>query len=463
MSEHIEASAQQAESAGSATGHAAAHTANGERPGRTAEHATVHAADGGQNARVALIEDYLDRLGSGEDIDIVREDFKRDFASVDASEIMAAEQTLLDNGMPIEKLQRLCDVHSALFHGVTFEERMRQAEAAVAAALGKPIERAEGMPPTAAELACIEGHPLHTFKRENTAAQSLIERIEACAHDEAGVRDALRALRGISVHYAKKGDLLYPLLDVEYGISGPARIMWTVDDEIRDELKALDETEGGPAWMERAHAVAVRAKEMIFKEENILFPACATHFNDEEWAAVYRDSLAYETCLEVLPAPWPDAREAESAPDAHGTSIDRDTVDSVSLPGGSMTHAQLRAFMRAIGMEVTVVDECDVNRYFNEGPKLFKRPELALGRSVFSCHPPTIEPMVRSIIDGFKSGANDEVPVWMEKNGVPALVTYRALRDEAGTYLGTLELVQNMEGARRHFMAADAGAVHPAP
>lgn len=440
MSEHIEASTPQAESAGRAAEHGAAHTANGD-----------------QSARVALIEDYLDRLGSGEDIDIVREDFKRDFASVDASEIMAAEQTLLDNGMPIEKLQRLCDVHSALFHGVTFEERMRQAEAAVAAALGKPVKRVEGMPPTAAELACIEGHPLHTFKRENTAAQGLIERIEACAHAEADARDALHALRGIAVHYAKKGDLLYPLLDVEYGISGPAKIMWTVDDEIRDELKALCDAEGGPAWMERTQAVAARAKEMIFKEENILFPACATHFSDEEWAAVYRDSLAYETCLDVLPAPWPDAREAESAPDTHGAP------GAVSLPGGSMTHAQLRAFMRAIGMEVTVVDECDINRYFNEGPKLFKRPGLALGRSVFSCHPPAIEPMVRSIIDGFKSGASDEVPVWMEKNGVPVLVTYRALRDEDGAYLGTLELVQNMEGARRHFMAADTGSAHPMP
>ena len=440
MSEHIEASAPQAEATGRATDHAAAHTANGE-----------------QSARVALIEDYLDRLGSGEDIDIVREDFKRDFASVDASEIMAAEQTLLDNGMPIEKLQRLCDVHSALFHGVTFEERMRQAEAAVAAALGKPVKRVEGMPPTAAELSCIEGHPLHTFKRENTAAQGLIERIEACAHDEADARDALCALRGIAVHYAKKGDLLYPLLDVEYGISGPAKIMWTVDDEIRDELKALRDAEGGPAWMERAQAVAARAKEMVFKEENILFPACATHFSDEEWAAVYRDSLAYEICLDVLPAPWPDAREAESTPDTHGAP------DAVSLPGGSMTHAQLRAFMRAIGMEVTVVDECDINRYFNEGPKLFKRPGLALGRSVFSCHPPAIEPMVRSIIDGFKSGASDEVPVWMERNGVPVLVTYRALRDEDGAYLGTLELVQNMEGARRHFMAADTGGAHPMP
>ena len=36
-----------------------------------------------------------------------------------------------------------------------------------------------------------------------------------------------------------KGDLLYPHLKVKYEISGPSDVMWTVDDEIRDEYAAL--------------------------------------------------------------------------------------------------------------------------------------------------------------------------------------------------------------------------------
>lgn len=36
-----------------------------------------------------------------------------------------------------------------------------------------------------------------------------------------------------------KGDLLYPHLKVKYEISGPSDVMWTVDDEIRDEFAAL--------------------------------------------------------------------------------------------------------------------------------------------------------------------------------------------------------------------------------
>ena len=76
---------------------------------------------------------------------------------------------------------------------------------------------------------------------------------------------------------------------------------------------------------------------------------------------------------------------------------------------------------------------------------------MAIDREVYSCHPPKIEMMVRSIIGDFKSGARDSVPVWMEKEGVPVLVTYMAVRDENGKYIGTLECVQKMDDAKRYF------------
>ena len=53
--------------------------------------------------------------------------------------------------------------------------------------------------------------------------------------------EKLSELRQISIHYAEKGDLVYPVLKVRYEISGPSDVMWTVDDEIRDELAALED------------------------------------------------------------------------------------------------------------------------------------------------------------------------------------------------------------------------------
>lgn len=36
---------------------------------------------------------------------------------------MKAEQELIKEGTPITEVQKLCDVHSALFHGLTKEEK----------------------------------------------------------------------------------------------------------------------------------------------------------------------------------------------------------------------------------------------------------------------------------------------------------------------------------------------------
>ncbi|MBQ9462003.1 MAG: PAS domain-containing protein, partial [Clostridia bacterium] len=111
----------------------------------------------------------------------------------------------------------------------------------------------------------------------------------------------------------------------------------------------------------------------------------------------------------------------------------------------------LAALLNTIPMEITFVDANDINRFFNEGEKVFKRPGMAIDREVFSCHPPKIEPMVRGIITDFRNGTRDRVPIWMEKGGRTMLVQYMAVRDKDGKYLGTVELVQDMEFAKEHF------------
>ena len=107
------------------------------------------------------IKDYLKRLGAGEELESVRVDFVKKFQSVDAAEIMNAEQELIKEGTPISEVQRLCDVHSALFHGKTREEQIANAEKATVDSI-----REQRFAKTA-ELVKIPGHPLHTFTLEN--------------------------------------------------------------------------------------------------------------------------------------------------------------------------------------------------------------------------------------------------------------------------------------------------------
>lgn len=105
------------------------------------EKKTFHAAET-FNGRTEQLKEYLRRLGAGEALESVRADFVKQFSDVEASEIMQAEQKLLKEGTPLTEVQKLCDVHSALFHGATKEERIANAEKEVEA-FRKRIANAE--------------------------------------------------------------------------------------------------------------------------------------------------------------------------------------------------------------------------------------------------------------------------------------------------------------------------------
>ena len=92
--------------------------------------------------RTELLKDYVKRLSEGEDLETVRADFVKNFSDVDAAEIAKAEQTLIESGTPISDVQRLCDVHSALFHGATRQEQIDNAEKAVQESLSREQQEA---------------------------------------------------------------------------------------------------------------------------------------------------------------------------------------------------------------------------------------------------------------------------------------------------------------------------------
>lgn len=401
--------------------------------------------------RMNLLKSYLKRLGTGEELDAVRADFVANFKDVEASDIMKAEQELIAEGQPVRDVQKLCDVHSALFHGNTREEQIANAEKAAEDGLRREqevVREAHENRSKAAELIAIPGHPLRTFTHENEALKPLIVEAETKLESGEDIRQLLPRIREVALHYAKKGDLLYPLLATRYDITGPSQVMWSVDDEIRDAFaRLIKNTEDSKEWNEKAAATLQRAREMIYKERNILFPICAAHFTEDEWKQIYRDSQDYAVCFGVEHEKWEEAEETTNV-----APTQEQHTDEIVLPGGHLTLAQLTAMLNTIPLEISFVDADDYNRFFNEGPKLFKRPSMAIDRKVFTCHPPKIQPMVEAIINDFRSGKRDEVPVWMEKNGRTVLVNYMAVRDRAGQYVGTLEVVQDMEFAKKHFL-----------
>ena len=389
--------------------------------------------------REALLKEYVTRLSQGESLAAVRKDFVSKFQSMDASEIMKAEQNLISGGMPPAKVQKLCDVHSALFYGAVQEEKSTGAE--------------------------IAGHPVNIFAAENDAISREIHEVRECLAAGAGrtaVSEKLKAFRAASVHYAEKGNLIYPLLKGKYGVTSPADVMWAVDDEIRVETKFL--IEAGdllPDYPERIDRLLTRAQEMVFKEKNILLPLCMKHFTDEDWMRIYYELSAYEHTLSGGLPVWEAAeRRREELKRVHGQGTAGSAKEGgsaagaenpVSLGSGHMTPEQIECVLNTIPMELTFIDENNINCFFNAGKKVFKRPDEAIGREVFLCHPPKYAAMAKQIIDELKSGVQDSVDIWMTKGGGPLFVRYMAVRNQDGKYVGTLECVQKMKAAKKYF------------
>lgn len=415
--------------------------------------------------REVLLRSYIERLTNGEDLETVRAEFVENFKEVDALEIANAEQHLIKSGVPYQEVQKLCDVHSALFHGSTKQEKIMNAEKAVAASKAAAQRRMNGANDRkeaevkAQALVAEPGHPLNvlTLENEGIAEQiAVVNKLFEDGADRTVITEELNKLRAVSIHYAKKGDIIYTILKTRYDVTGPSDVMWTVDDEIRDELRRVtDGTLSDEEWLEKSKAVVKRADEMLFKEANILFPICVQFFKDEEWEEVGRDLKEYDYCLlKEEPAEWDKASKEDythrAAKEGKNGAAGN---DEVIFALGHMTPYQLEAMLNTIPLELTFVDHVDMNRYYNDNgeKKLFKRPISSLDREVYTCHPPTIEPMVRSIISSFKSGAQDKVEVWMNKGENEVLVSYRAVRDPQGNYVGTLECVQIMDEIRDHY------------
>ena len=118
---------------------------------------------------------------------------------------------------------------------------------------------------------------------------------------------------------------------------------------------------------------------------------------------------------------------------------------------GKMSAEELDAILETIPIEFSVLDKNDEVLAWNKHEtRIFKRPEVALGRNVSKCHPPKSLAKVEQILSEMKAGKRDVASFWIdlpigknkEKNKV--LIQYFALRNKNGEYLGCLEASQNI-------------------
>lgn len=382
--------------------------------------------------RQETLKGIIRDIHAGADVEEIKSRFAALLDQVGPGEIGEIEQALINEGMPVEEVQRLCDVHVAVFKE-SLDKQLEQAVQAVQA----------------------EGDPLQDLKDFNAKLKPLLEVIRAILDQisalELGTElqdlveqweEKHKELLTVDKHYSKKENILFPYLE-RYGISGPPTVMWGVHDEIRAALKevtkVIENAKGGVASPQLAAEIgnvvlpALNAvSEMIYKEENILFPLCMETFTVDEWKEIevqFKDPLATVY------------KSREEAPGGG-----KDSPGGINLEVGVLTAEQLNLIFSHLPVDITFVDEKDEVAFFSHGPQpIFERTRAAIGRNVRLCHPPKSMGVVERIIEDFKSGRRDFADFWIKMKDMYVYITYVAVRDSAGSYRGILEVKQNIK------------------
>ena len=389
--------------------------------------------------RVEIMKSLVRQLHNGVSEEQVKHQLETMLDEADYSDVFLMEVQLVQEGIPAEKIQELCDTHTRV--------------------LKKHLDLSE-TPET------VAGHPVNTFVQENrelmkTTGQIrlLMKKLEALP-DEQDATDPMRAIQAllnnlmdVDKHYRRKEYLLFPFFE-KNNLPGPPMVMWGKHDEARNLLKetiaGLQQTESMSAAEAKAYNLftvtpAIEAiDDMIYKEEKIMFPTALNLLTEQDWYEIYLQSDEYGYCLFAPQFEWtPEGgihKEIRKPAAAGGR---------VQMPTGSFSLEELIATFSTLPFDLTFVDKDDTVRYFSPGKeRIFDRSRAILGRKVQYCHPPKSVHIVNQIVKDFKAGNQEQARFWINMGGKLIYICYYAVRDAAGSYLGTLEVTQDLSEVR---------------
>lgn len=251
------------------------------------------------------IKELLREINEKGEIGELKEEFKDLLRDVSPMEIPMMEQEMMEEGVDAEEIASMCDIHVELFRE-SVQDKFDL----------------EGID---------EGHPLKNFYLENEEitkdAEKLGLRVKEVKQGEKGGKGfgELAQLAGKlhkigRTHYTREEMLLFPYIE-RRGITSVPEVLWRKHDENREKVKDLlglldrDSWKGKPPIgeiTETASEVTQGTIDMVFRENNILYPTVKELLSDGEWLAIHNQSegIGY---YEIEPADLEPRRGAETA------------------------------------------------------------------------------------------------------------------------------------------------------
>lgn len=384
-----------------------------------------------------MLKDLIRKLHAGAEPDEVKEKLKEVLKDIGPTDIAHIEEELIKEGMPREEIQRLCDVHIAVFR--------------------ESIEREKTL--------AQPGHPVHTLMEEHKILLRFTEELKNIAQTLKQTEDfnlvgkEIEQLKHVAEHfkdaeshYVREENVLFPYLE-KHGVTQPPAIMWSEHNEIRENKKKLYELVGMYKSMSfqgfavELSGVAISLGNLLqshfYKENNILFPTALKVITENEWIEIKKqfDELGY-CCF----TPEHAKKDVEKARISKPETLPE---GQIIFETGVFRKEELEILLNTLPIDITFVDKEDTVRYFSQSTeRIFPRTKAVIGRKVQLCHPKASLHKVEQILNDFKNNKRDVAEFWINLKERLIYIRYFAVRKN-GEYLGTLEVTQDITDIKK--------------
>ena len=314
-----------------------------------------------------------------------------------------------------------------------------------------------------------EDHPLSRYYQENEEMKRLLLAVEDLVQYPVIKNQWLELfdqLRKYPIHYSRKQNQLYPLLE-QKGFDRPTTTMWTFDDMVRDNIRdAYNLLEAGneEEFIKSCKKLVFYGRDLMEKEETILYPTSYAMITAEEFEDMKEGDLeigyAFFTPAEkrvkgtTVAGKSTDA-PASSTPEAAGFATDLQQLlskygysaggsEKLDVTTGKLTLEQINLIYQHLPFDISFVDENELVCFYSDTDhRIFPRSKNVIGRQVMNCHPRKSAHVVREVIDKLRSGEQDKAEFWINKPGFFIYIIYVAVRDAEGNFRGVIEVMQD--------------------
>jgi len=412
--------------------------------------------------KIELVKGILRQIHEGVNVEELKSRYGEVLRQISPGEIPLIEQQLVREGVAMEEIMKLCDLHVALFREFLISREL---------------------------MDIPKGHPLYLLIEENNVILRHAEALNMYLVAIAGEADTLKLeefygrslqtaeslYRSLRLHYQKVQMTIFPYLE-RVGIFAIPRVLWSREHEAIVKLRKLREAirsrEPAEPLLEIGGDAVKEVSEVVFRENRILFPTLWALFSEGMWRAVYDEAREIGWAVEdkygwtsnADPVyPWQlqggiDPELIGKLPREVGAvalyaqgGLKPDTFKlaregDLNLATGFLSREELEQIMAHLPIEVTFADSEGRVRFYSKGGfgNGFARVKTLLGRRLEYCHPPQLEQTIMKVFEDLRNGARNSFEFYSTVGGRIVRVLVVSVRNADGKFLGALEVVEDV-------------------